>query len=43
MNTQNYGNRPDAQEKEGKSFWKGLGIFALSLFLAVLTVVTINL
>lgn len=39
----NFENRPETQEKEGKSFWKGLGIFALSLFLAVLTVVTINL
>lgn len=40
---QNFDNRLDTQEKEGSSFWKGLGIFTLSLFLAVITVVTINL
>ena len=40
---QNFDNFPDTQEKEGKPFWKGVGIFVLSLFLAVLTVVTINL
>lgn len=43
MNNQDFENRQDVQEKESHPFLKGLGIFALSLFLALLTVVTINL
>ena len=43
MDNQNFENRLENQEKESGSFWKGLGIFALSLMLAVITVVTINL
>lgn len=42
MNNQEFGNKNETQEKE-RSFVKGLGIFILALFLAVMTVVIINI
>ncbi len=33
----------DNSEKKGKGFWKHVGLIAVALFLAVLTVVIINL
>ncbi len=43
MDNFEFNNRPENNEKGSKAFWKGFGVFALSLFLAVLTVVIINL
>ena len=43
MNNQDFNNKPEVQENTPKAFLKGLGVFALSLFLAILTVVIIYL
>ena len=43
MDNFEFNNRPENNEKGSKAFWKGFGVFALSLFLAVLTVIIINL
>jgi len=43
MDNMNLNNRPENQENERGSFVKGLGIFAISLFLAVVTVLIISL
>ncbi len=38
-----FSNKPENQEKSSHGFLKGLGVFVLSLLLATLTVVVINL
>jgi hypothetical protein len=43
MDNLDFNNRSENNEKGSKGFWKGFGVFMLSLFLAVLTVVIINL
>ncbi len=45
MNNYNYENSQHEQpeKKRGGKFWRGIGSFILALFLAVLTVIVINL
>ena len=43
MDNQDFNNKPEVQDSPQKAFFKGLGVVALSLFLAVLTVVIIYL
>lgn len=43
MDNMNFNNRPEARESERASFWQGLGVFSLSLLLAVITVLIINI
>ncbi len=43
MDNKNIPNFNEQQTSKGKTFFKYVGIFALSLFLAVLTVVVINI
>ncbi len=39
----NFQERPEENESAGKRFFKTVGIIALALVLAVITVITINL
>ena len=43
MDNMNLNPRPENRDSERPSFWQGLGVFALSLFLAVVTVLIINI
>ena len=43
MDNLNFNSRPENRDNERPSFWKGLGVFALSLFLAAITVLIINI
>lgn len=42
-NNFDFNNKSDSQDKPGKAFLKGMGIFFLSLFLAVVTVLIISI
>ena len=44
MNNENYrGEQSDNNESKAKVIWRNIGIGALALFVAILTVVVINL
>ena len=43
MNDKNYQNQFENNEGKGKKFWCNFGVGCLALFVAVLTIVVINL
>ncbi len=41
MEDMNFKNKPEAENKKSKTFWRNFGIFFLSFLLAILTVVVV--